>query len=75
MPDGRATGLSDLELNGDQWTYTNRRDEYGKTTFFRTINTFTGKDRIHFEHAHSAEGKQWTTDGSGDEVRTNAGKH
>jgi hypothetical protein len=68
-PEGRATGLAELQVSGNTWTYMNRRDEYGKTTFYRTLNVFTGKDRIHYEQAHSPDQKQWTVDGSGDEVR------
>ena len=69
MAEGRATGLVDLQIEGEMWTYMSRRDEYGKTTFYRTINQFTGKNRIHFEQAHSSDGKQWIVDGAGDEVR------
>src|SRR5947209_5554730 len=36
MPDGRATGRNDLQISGDTWTYTSRRDEGGRTTFYRT---------------------------------------
>jgi hypothetical protein len=68
MPDGRATGRNDLQISGDVWTYTSRRDEGGKTTFYRTLNTFSGKSRIHFESDHSDNGKDWTVDASGDEL-------
>jgi hypothetical protein len=74
MPDGRASGLVALEVNGNTWTYNSRRDEYGKTTYFRTLNVFTGKTRIHYEQAHSADQKQWTVDSSGDEVRIATGQ-
>jgi hypothetical protein len=69
MPDGRATGRNDLQISGDIWTYTSRRDEGGKTTFYRTLNTFSGKTKIHFESSHSENNKDWTIDASGDEVR------
>lgn len=68
MPDGRATGKTDLEIAGDTWTYSSRRDENGKTTFYRTLNQFTGKTKIHFQSEHSSDGKDWTTDAAGDEV-------
>lgn len=70
MPEGRATGRDDLRIEGNQWTYTSRRDEYGKTTFFRTINVFSDKNHIHFEQAQSSNNKDWTVQNSGDEVRT-----
>jgi hypothetical protein len=66
---GRATGRADLEIAGDQWTYTNTWDQGGKTTYYRTTNTFTGKNKIHFEQAESSDGKDYKVTGSGDEVR------
>ncbi len=69
MPDGRASGLVTLTVDGDTWTYSSRRDEYGKTTFYRTLNIFTGKNKIHFSSEHSPDQKNWTVDNSGDEVR------
>jgi len=69
MPEGRATGISELEISGDQWTYSNRRDQDGKTTFYRTTNTFSGKNRIHFEQAQSSNRTDWQVQNSGDEER------
>jgi hypothetical protein len=69
MPEGRATGRDDLEIAGDRWTYTSRRLDQGKTTFYKTTNTFQGRNKIHFEQADSTDGKQWTVRNSGDEVR------
>ena len=68
-PDGRATGVVQLEVKGNQWTYTSRRDEYGKTTYYKNTNTFTAKNRIHYEQAVSQNGAQWSVTGSGEEVR------
>ncbi len=77
MPEGRATGRDDLRIDGNQWTYSSRRDENGKTTYFRTVNTFSDKNHIHFEQAQSENNKDWSVQGSGDEVRSSAasGKH
>ena len=72
MPEGRATGRDDLEIAGDQWTYMSRRDQDGKTTFFRTTNKFTDKNHIHFEQAQSNNGTDWKTGSTGDEVRVGA---
>ena len=69
MPDGRATGRDELEISGAQWTFRSRRQEGTKTTQYRTIYNFTGKDRIHFEQAQSTDGKQWTVANSGDQRR------
>ncbi len=69
LPGGRATGLNELQIDGDQWTFTMGRLEGGKTMHYRTINTFTGKTKIHFEQAESADGKQWKVTATGEEVK------
>lgn len=74
MPDGRAGGRGDLGIDGDKWIYLSNWNQGGKTTFYRTINVFSGKDRIHFEQQESTNNKDWSTTGSGDEVRTAAGR-
>jgi hypothetical protein len=73
MPEGRATGRDDLEISGTKWIYSSRRQQGGKTTQYRTINDFVGKDHIHFERAESTDGKQWTVTDSGDERRAGTG--
>jgi hypothetical protein len=72
MPEGRATGRDDLEISGNQWTFTSRRLEYGKSKYYRTVNTFTDRNTIHFEQAQSTDGDHWTVTGSGDEARSKA---
>jgi hypothetical protein len=70
-PEGRAQGRGDLAISRDQWVFTSRWDQGGnKTTFYRTTNTFSGKDHIHFEQAESPDNRTWTVTNSGDEVRT-----
>ena len=69
-PSGRATGLSDLSIEGDRWSFFSRWNDGSKTTYYRTVNTFSGKNRIHFEQDESPDGKTWTTKNSGDEVRS-----
>ncbi len=74
MPDGRAGGRGDLSISGDKWTYSSTWNQGGKSTYYRTINTFTGKNRIHFEQQESTDNKDWKTTSSGDEVRISAGR-
>ncbi len=69
LPDGRAMGRGELEIDGGHWTYHSKDEEDGKMFYHRTINTFTGKDRIHYELSASPDGEHWTTGMSGDEVR------
>ncbi len=73
MPDGHAQGRGELEIQGDRWTFLGKGEDGGKTTYFRTTNLFTGKDRIHFEQAQSNDGEHWTVGGSGDERRLASG--
>jgi hypothetical protein len=70
FPDGRAAGRGELEIEGDRWTYPSKEEENGKTKYYRIINIFTGKDRIHFERSESSDGKTWKLLASGDEVHT-----
>jgi len=74
LPDGHATGRGDLEIAGDRWVYSSKDVEGAKTTYYRTINIFTGKDHIHFDSEKSSDGTQWTTTLSGDEQRLPAAK-
>jgi hypothetical protein len=68
--EGRATGLSQLNISGDQWIYSSRwPQDTGKILYYRTTNLFTGKNRIHFEQAESSDGNHWTVKETGDEIR------
>lgn len=71
LPSGKATGRTDLLLNGDHWTYRNTAtDDAGKTIYYRTENLFTGPDRIHYDQYESADNQTWTRKSQGDENRT-----
>jgi len=73
--EGRASSRGDLDIAGDRWTYSSTWDAGGVTTYYRTINIFSGKNRIHFEQSESKNGRDWTVKMSGDEQRlTNATK-
>ena len=67
--DGHAAGLGELEIEGDCWTYPSKEEASGKTKYYRIVNLFAGKDRIHFERSEFVGGKTWTVLSSGDEVR------
>lgn len=72
MPDGRAGGRGDLKLEGNTWTYLNRWNQGTKITYYRVLNVYQGKNRIHFEQQESDDGKDWKTTSSGEEVRVAA---
>ena len=68
LSDGAALGpAGTLTLAGDHWTYLGEPDAKGVR--YRTINVFSGHDRIHFESARSTDGKTWTVTMAGDETR------
>ena len=68
LPDGAALGPpGTLVITGDRWVYSSAPDHAGVR--YRTINIFSGHDRIHFESARSSDGKTWTVTMAGDETR------
>ncbi len=73
-PEGRAGGRGNLEISGDKWIFSSTWDAGGRTVYYRTTNTFTGKDRIHFEQAESDNNRDWTVKMTGDDVRVAKGK-
>jgi hypothetical protein len=68
-PDGFASRRGDLRIEGNVWTYSSAWDQGGTTTYYKTVNTFTGRNRIHFEQLESKNNKDWKATNSGDEVR------
>ena len=71
--DGRGGGRGDLEIQGDHWTYTSTWEQGGTTTYYKTVNVFTGKNRIQFQQLESKNNKDWKSTNSGDEIRLSAG--
>lgn len=72
-PDGIASRRGDLQIEGNTWTFSTAWDQGGSTTYYKTVNTFTGRDRIHFEQFESKNRKDWKMTGSGDDVRLAGG--
>lgn len=69
LPDGRATGKGELVISGNQWVFSSIWNSGGKTVRYRTTNTFSDKNHIHFQQEESSDGIRWQTTGSGDDVR------
>lgn len=68
LPDGAALGLpGTLTIAGDHWAHLGEPDAKGVR--YRTVNIFSGRDRIHFESARSTDGKTWTVTMAGNETR------
>ena len=68
LPDGAALGPpGTLTIAGERWTYLGKPDAKGVR--YRTVNVFSGRDRIHFEVARSTDGKTWTVTMAGHETR------
>jgi hypothetical protein len=59
----------ELAITGDRWVYSGHGMDKGTTTYWRTINTFSGPDHIHFEIQSSKDGQTWQTTQQGDEQR------
>ena len=74
LPSGEATGRSDITIDGDLWTYTAEEDRNGKSFYYRTVNTFSGKDKVHFSQQTSTDGVHFDEKSSGDEQRIEPGK-
>lgn len=70
LPEGWAAGRGELEITGERWTYLSKEQEDSKTTYHRNVNTFSGRDHIHFEISESPGGEHWKATRSGDEVRS-----
>jgi hypothetical protein len=69
-PDASAGGdWGKLTIEDDRWVYSWEGTDQGKKVFWRNVNTFSGKDRIHFEVQNSSDGTTWKTQKSGDESR------
>ena len=66
---GNPAGRSELEIDGDHWSYRSHDDRSDTAVWYRTTNTFTGRDRIHFEQSVSSDAVHWRVVGSGDETR------
>ena len=68
LPDGTALGPpGTLTIAGERWTYLSEPDAKGAR--YRTVNIFSGRDRIHFESTRSTDGKTWTVTMAGEETR------
>lgn len=67
---GEAPGdWGKLEIQGERWVYSSEDADKGAKEYWRTINIFSGPDKIHFEIQHSTDGKIWESKRSGDERR------
>jgi hypothetical protein len=66
---GGSGSWGNLEIAGDRWVYSNDETDNGKKTYHRTINVFSGSNKIHFEVQRSDDGSKWDTTLSGDEAR------
>ncbi len=58
-----------LEITGDRWVYSGDGTDNGVKVYWRTVNVFSGPDKIHFEVQRSTDLKTWDTKQSGEEAR------
>jgi hypothetical protein len=70
LPTGRATGAGEMHIEApNRWVFFSNWNQGAKTMRYRTTNTFSGRDKIHFEQEESTDGQHWKVTGSGDDVR------
>lgn len=69
LPNGSALPGSELTINGNRWTFLNTVAGTNGQTRYRIENTFTGRDKIHFEQYQSIDGTTWVKINEGDDVR------
>lgn len=69
VENGGSGNWGSLEIVGDSWVYSSDETDNGKKIYHRTVNVFSGPDKIHFEVQRSEDGVNWTTRMSGDEAR------
>ena len=74
LSNGGANSRGSLVVEGNKWFFLTRWNQGGKTTYYRTVNTFAGKTKMHFEQQESSDNKDWKTTKSGDELRTAPGR-
>ena len=68
---GEAPGeWGKLEIQGERWTYSSEETDKGTKVYWRTINQFSGPDKIHFEVQRSNDATNWETKRTGEERRT-----
>jgi hypothetical protein len=68
--DGLVDGApGELTIDGPVWTFLSQEKTATGVSWTRNINQFASADRIHFEVARSPDGKTWTLDVAGDEMR------
>jgi len=68
--DGDGPGTwGKVEIVGERWVYSSQDTDNEKKVYWRTINVFSGSDKIHFEVQRSEDGAKWDTTLSGNETR------
>lgn len=65
---GRAISGTVL-ISGGVWTYPGQQTHLGQTTYFRTVNIFSGTDSIDFREEFSTDNQTWTLMSQGHEAR------
>lgn len=67
--DGSAGGDGTLIVAGGRWTFPWQFGDHGKTVYARTVNVFSGRDRIDYRQEYSYDQVHWTPMAKGTETR------
>ncbi len=71
--DGGAAGSGRLLISGDTWTFSWQEPVNGKSTSFRVVNVFVGRDAIAYRQESSTDGVHWIASATGFERRVRSG--
>lgn len=67
--DGSGGGDGTLIVEGERWTFPWQFSDHGKTVYARTVNVFSGRDRIDYRQEYSLDQVHWTPMATGRETR------
>ncbi len=67
--DGSAGGDGTLVVDGERWIFPWQFSDHGKIVYSRTINVFSGRDRIDYRQEYSLDRVHWMPMAKGVETR------
>ena len=65
---GRASNGT-LLIDGGVWTFPGESHKLGQTTYYRTVNIYSGNDSLDFREEYSTDQQTWTLMSKGHETR------
>lgn len=69
LPNGWAGARGELQIQGSYWVFQSKAQTGNRSVYYRTINRFSGENRIRYEIYQSTDHQHWKRTGGGDEIR------